>query len=301
MKHTYFLDGKAVASEIALHFFEPATTAVFETLRVYNAQIFREAEHLERLRESAQTAGLAQALDLNEARRQIRAAVKGYGQAEATLRVTWNPGLGYLVMIGERKLSQEVYAAGITLQTSAVRRSLSNASPPEAKTSDYMNAVLATLEPFCHSEAGQRPAEESLRSFASLRMTSPREWIFLDRNGYVTEVRTGNLFIVDFCAKKPRLRTPPLEGILNGVTRRFVIECALLKKLEVKEEPLTRHEIYNASEAFLTNTSWEILPVRSLDGRTVGRAVPGKYTRELHKVFRQRVMRECPPQKSKER
>ena len=289
MKHAYFLNGKAVESKIALRFFDPAAVAVFETLRIYNAHIFREAEHLERLRESAQTAGLTPALDLNEARRQIRSAVKGCGQAEASLRVTWNPSLGYLVMIGERKLPHGVYAAGAVLQTSAVRRSLSNAAPPEAKTTDYMNAVLATLEPKAEG----------------LRRTNKRhkvyETVFLDQQGYVTEVRIGNLFIVDFCAKKPRLRTPPLEGILNGVTRRFVIECALLQELEVREESLTRHEIYNASEAFLTNTSWEILPVRSLDGRLIGRFVPGQWTRRLHQFFRQRVLRECPPPKSKGR
>src|SRR5207237_1009643 len=126
------------------------------------------------------------------------------------------------------------------LRTSNVRRSLSHASPPQAKTSAYQNALLATLEP------------------------SPGyEWVFLDQSGFVTEVRIGNLFII----KGKMLATPPTTGILNGVTRRFVIELALQAGLKVREVPLTRHEIYNADEAFLTNTSWEILPVRELDGR----------------------------------
>ena len=212
-------------------------------------------------------------------RREVRLAVQGYGKAEAVLRVTWTPA-GFLVMIGERRAPQDLYETGVTLKTSPVKRSLSHAAPPEAKTTDYTNALFATLEP--------RPA-------------AVYEWVFLDSLGYVTEVRIGNLFIVDFFGKKPRLRTPPLQGILNGVTRRFVIECALFEGLEVREEPLTRHEIYTASETFLTNTSWEILPVRSLDAREIGRQMPGPVTTQLHRCFRKKVQSECPPLKSKER
>ena len=83
-------------------------------------------------------------------------------------------------------------------------------------------------------------------------------------------------------------------GILNGVTRRVVIECARKKGIPVTETPLTRHEFYNADEAFLTNTSWEILPVRMLDGRKVGQKVPGPLTLKLHELFKQKVLNECP-------
>ncbi len=136
------------------------------------------------------------------------------------------------------------------------------AAPPQAKTTDYLNALMATLDP------------------------SPGyEWVFLDRDGFVTEVRIGNLFIV----KDGRLFTPPLTGILNGVTRRFVLECASLAGLETRERPLSRHEVYNADEAFLTNTSWEILPVREMDGRSTGKQIPGKITCRLHTIFKNRV------------
>jgi branched-chain amino acid aminotransferase len=158
-----------------------------------------------------------------------------------------------------------------------VRRSLSNASPPEAKTSAFQNGVLAALEP--------NPA-------------GAYEDLFLDMNGYVTEVRIGNLFIVDAHA----LLTPPTAGILNGITRRVVIECARRAGIPVREVPLTRHDVYNAREAFLTNTSWEILPVSSLDGRKIGGAstdrptdgpVPGPVTAKLHRIFKQKVAQEC--------
>jgi len=279
MKNIYFLNGKPAAAEAALDFINPKAAGIFETFRVYNGQIFREEEHLERLCESAQTVGLLPQLDVKKIRREIRLAVKGYGKLEAVLRVTWVEA-GFLVMIGERRAPKELYETGIALQTSPVRRSLSHAAPPEAKSTDYMNALMATLEP--------RPADVY-------------EWIFLDQQGFVTEVRIGNIFIIDSIGKKSRLRTPPLHGILNGVTRRFVIECALLEGLDVREEPITRHEIYTANEAFLTNTSWEVLPVRSLDARLVGREVPGSLTTRLHQSFKKRVQSECPLSKLKGR
>jgi len=286
MKNVYFLNGKAVEPKAALDFINPTAAGIFETFRIYNGKVFRLEEHLERLAESAQTVGLFPRLSstasrgrkkeagawLKHVRREIQLAVKGFGKPEAVARVTWVEA-GLIVMMGERRAPPELYKTGIALQTSPVRRSLSHAAPPEAKSTDYMNALMATLEP--------RPEDVY-------------EWIFLDQQGFVTEVRIGNIFIIDSIGKKKRLRTPPLHGILNGVTRRFVIECALLEGLEVREEPLTRHEIYTADESFLTNTSWEVLPVRSLDARLIGREVPGPLTTRLHQSFKKRVQKECP-------
>ncbi len=272
MKNVYFLNGKAVDPKAALDFINPTAAGIFETFRIYNGKVFRLEEHLERLEDSAQTVGLLLPLDMKHIRREIKLAVKGFGKLEAVARVTWVEA-GLIIMMGERRAPAELYKTGIALQTSPVRRSLSHAAPPEAKSTDYMNALMATLEP--------RPEDVY-------------EWIFLDQQGFVTEVRIGNIFIIDSIGKKKRLRTPPLHGILNGVTRRFVIECALLEGMEVREEPLTRHEIYTADESFLTNTSWEVLPVRSLDARLIGREVPGPLTTRLHQSFKKRVQKECP-------
>jgi len=279
MKNIYFLNGKPADPRVLLRMMNPKSAGIFETFRVYNGKIFRFEEHLDRLQESALTVGLRPFLVKKSIKREVEKAVRGYGKNEAVVRITWMEE-GLIVMVGERKAPPELYQTGIALQTSPIRRSLSNAAPPEAKSTDYMNALMATLEP--------RPAEVY-------------EWVFLDQQGFVTEVRIGNLFIVDQSSRKPRLRTPPLQGILNGVTRRFVIECALLEGLEVREEPLTRHDIYTAHESFLTNTSWEVLPVRSLDGRLVGHSIPGSITSRLHQSFIKRVYKECPLLKSKER
>ena len=94
------------------------------------------------------------------------------------------------------------------------------------------------------------------------------------------------------------LLTPPEHLILNGVTRRFVIKCALELGMKVREVSLTRHEFFNADEAFLCNTSWEILPVRELDARMIGAGKPGPVTLKLHRYFNRRIQQDVAPRRS---
>jgi branched-chain amino acid aminotransferase len=265
--------GKKVPDQILLQRFDAEAVGIFESLRTYKGRIFHVDEHLDRFQDSARTAGTEKIpnkvlkAELESALAAFKKEHPAAAREDLFIRLAWWPfgapgGSLLTVTITHRKHPADLYKNGVILRTSNVRRSLSHAAPPQAKTSAYQNALLATLEP------------------------SPGyEWVFLDQAGFVTEVRIGNLFIV----KKNRLLTPPTTGILNGVTRRFVIESAHQAGVEVKETPLTRHEIYNADEAFLTNTSWEILPVRELDGRSTGRKIPGPVTRKLHKIFKKKA------------
>lgn len=259
--------------EIPLSQYDPEAVAIFETMRVYNGRIFREDEHLERLHESAKTINFPQAINYKELKKKLAQALQAYGKKEAAIRLMLIENEA-VVMIGERKHSPELYQKGVALRTTVIKRSLTNAESPELKTSAYQNALFASFEP---------KAKEIY------------EWVFLDARGYVTEVRIGNLFIVqkDRLSSKPKLKTPPLDGILNGVTRRIVLECASHLGIPVEESPLTRHEIYNAEEVFLTNTTWEILPVRELDGRQTGKKIPGVIAQKLHYIFKKKVAQEC--------
>ncbi len=273
MKSAVYVKGKKQEAGAGLNNFPEEEIGIFETLRVYSGKIFRLEEHLDRLEESAKTSGYTFPLNRKVLRGEVVKAVHASGQKEAFVRVTLLQGQAF-VFVGERTHSEALYRKGVCLQTTAVKRLASNASFPEAKTTAYQNGVLASLE---------------------VRSDATYEWLFLDQAGYVTEVRIGNLFMVASGNpnSKLELQTPPLVGILNGVTRRFVIECARDLGIPVRESPLTRHDIFNAGEAFLTNTSWEILPVRALDGRLIGRGIPGKLTLKLHKHFKKKVAREC--------
>lgn len=276
MPFRLYSNGKRVADKIPLSEFSEEETGIFESLRTYGGKIFQLEEHLDRLFESAKTSGFSCQGQVQQSgpvpfsrkrlRRELELALQAFKREtpreknDLFIRLTLFQKKIF-VMLGTRAHAPGLYRDGVALKTSPVKRSLSNASFPEVKTSSYQNAVLASLEP---SGAGTY------------------EWLFLDRNGFVTEVRTGNFFMV----KGKTLSTPPVLGILNGVTRRFVIKCALALHLTVKEVPLTRHEIYNADEAFLTNTSWEILPVRELDSRKIGVKIPGPVTLKLMQKFK---------------
>ena len=268
-----YSNGKKITDQIPLSEFREEEAGIFESLRTYQGKIFRVEEHLDRFFESAKTSGFSGKLDKRKLCRELELALQTFRREEPEFAKEGDLFIRLslfqkriFVMVGIRVHAPELYRCGVALKTSPVTRSLSNASPPEVKTSSYQNAVLASLEP-----------------------SGPEtyEWLFLNRSGYVTEVRIGNLFIV----KDHVLLTPPCLGILHGVTRRFVIKCGLALQLKVREVPLTRHEIFNADEAFLTNTSWEILPVRELDSRPIGKKIPGPVTLKLMRQFKRLTRR----------
>ena len=263
----------------------PEKTGIYESLRVYGGKIFRLEEHLDRFFESAKTVGLEILETRAEIRRRIEKTLLNSKQKEAFLRLTWvgaPPPFDHelFIIVTKRSHPPEIYKKGVQLKTATVRRNASHQTFPEAKSTACLNQVLATLEP---SPPGNY------------------ETLFLNSDGYLTEARIGNLFIVKAevgaTHASPLLLTPPAHGLLNGVTRRFVIECARLGRIPVEENPLMRHDLFNADEAFLTNTSWEILPIREVDGRTIGAEIPGPVTKRLQILFQKGIQREIQNQK----
>lgn len=269
-----YADGKEITDEFLLRELREEEVGVFETMRLYDGRVFCEHEHLRRFLESAKTVGCPFQLEYGDLKKELRKAVDFSAQKDGIVRLTLVGNRLFVIMRG-RKFSEAPYRKGIALRTSPVRRVLSNAAFPEAKSSAYQNAWMASLERGVKGDA--------------------TEWLFLDVNGYVTETRTANIFIVmeNHQTHKKELVTPPALGVLNGVTRRFVIKCAVEIGMAVVEKFLTRHDAFNAAEIFLTNTSWEILPVRNLDGRQIGTRVPGPQTIKLCQIFKRKVVREC--------
>jgi len=106
----------------------------------------------------------------------------------------------------------------------------------------------------------------------------------LNKDGYVAEGTGDNIFIV----KNNEVLTPPTSaGILIGITRNVVMEIAKEAGMTVKEEQLTRNDLYNADECFLTGTAAEIIPVANIDGRKIASGKPGKVTLSLLKKYQE--------------
>ena len=111
----------------------------------------------------------------------------------------------------------------------------------------------------------------------------------LDHNGFVVECTGDNIFLV----KKGAIKTPPSYlGSLEGITRNAIIDLARGKGYAVSEEPFTRYDLFDADEVFLTGTAAEVVPVVTLDQRTIGAGRPGPVTLELTRAFRERTSRD---------
>jgi branched-chain amino acid aminotransferase len=136
---------------------------------------------------------------------------------------------------------------------------------PTAKTGNYLSHVLAIRE---------------------ARAAGAYEALMLDRDGFVTEGTTSNVFAV----RGATLVTPPLAvGILEGVTRGLVLALARELGVPAREERLRPRDLEAADEIFITSSVREIVPVTRLGGRPVGTGRPGPVTAHLHAVFRERA------------
>jgi branched-chain amino acid aminotransferase len=158
-------------------------------------------------------------------------------------------------------LGEDGIKNGISVKVSSYTRLHVNVTMTKSKTcGDYVNSTLAK------SEAVACGYDEAL---------------ILDTNGFVSEGTGQNIFIV----RDGALITPPLPSILEGITRRSIIEMARKEKIKVNERNFTRDEVYIADEAFFTGTAAEVTPIREVDGRTIGKGKPGPLTKKLQNLF----------------
>ncbi len=248
---------------------------VFEGIRSYGGKVFRLAEHLDRLWESAKAIWLQIPLSKEDMTKAIEDTLAVNGIADGYIRVVVTRGVGSLgldpnrcsdpqvIIIADRisLYPEELYQKGLKIVTVSVMRNHSAALSPRIKSLNYLNNILAKIEGL---QAGCIEA------------------LMLNHKGEVAECTGDNIFLV----RKKRLLTPPQDaGILEGITRDAVIGLAREMGIEVLEVPLTKHDIYIADECFLTGSAAEVVPVVTVDCRTIGEGVPGPVTRELMSRF----------------
>ncbi|MBU8607458.1 branched-chain-amino-acid transaminase [Bacillus pumilus] len=255
---------------------------VFEGIRVYNGNIFRMKEHLDRLYDSARSIMLNIPYSLEELTEKMIHTVERNGLKDAYIRLVVSRGAGDLgldpnncgrantVIIVEPLaiFPKHLYETGIDIVTVPTRRNRPDVLSPKVKSLNYLNNILVRIE---------------------AHMAGVSEALMLNDQGYVAEGSADNVFIY----KKGKLYTPPgYIGALEGITRNAIMEIAEDIGYEVKEEPFTRHDVYTAEEVFLTGTAAEVIAVVKVDGRTIGEGKPGIHTNKLLEQFRKRVVEE---------
>lgn len=256
---------------------------VFEGIRAYNGSVFRLNEHVDRLYDSANAIMLNIPLFKYEMRDAILETLNKNKLKDAYIRVLVSRGVGTLgidpsscstpnifIIAQELKpLYDDVIISrgGLKAITSAIRRNAIDALPPNIKSLNYLNNILAKIE------ANEKGADEA---------------IMLDSNGYVSEGSVDNIFIV----KNKKIYTPKALNNLRGITRDVVIKAAEDLCFNVIKTNIGLYDLYTADEMFLTGTAIEIVPIVSIDGRIVGRGDVGFITRTLMIKFKEMVINE---------
>lgn len=258
---------------------------VFEGIRAYNRRIFRLDAHLERLYASARALALEIPMSVAQMAEVVRETVRRNGRDDTYIRLVITRGAGELgidpascpkpsiivIAADVRVYEKSLYERGIKVITSAVRQVSHESVDPRIKSLNYLKNILAKLD---------------------ARSAGAEEAIMLNNDGFIAECTADNLFVV----KNGGLLTPsPQDGALEGITRGAVLELAAEAGIPATEARLTRFDLYNADECFVTGTGAELMRVREIDGRPIGGGELGPITRQLHQVFHALVRHEGDP------
>jgi branched-chain amino acid aminotransferase len=248
---------------------------IFEGIRAYHGCVFKLQEHIDRLFCSARAILLQIPMSHAQIMRATVEACRKNKIRDGYIRLLVTRGVGTLglnpksckrpsVIIIADKIQlypPVVYQRGLDIITVPTMRNLHSALNPAIKSLNYLNNILAKIE------ANNGGCEEA---------------VMLNAEGFVAECTGDNLFIV----KNGALLTPPLSaGALYGITRQTVMELAEAAGLKVSEPNLTRYDLFNADECFLTGTGAEIVPAVKIDGRVIGAGKPGPVTCQLVKAY----------------
>jgi branched-chain amino acid aminotransferase len=244
---------------------------IFEGIRAYNGRVFKLKEHIDRLFCSAKAILLRMPLSHGDVVRAVVETCRRNKIRDGYVRLLVTRGAGTLglnpnrcknpaVIIIADKIQlypAELYERGMEIITVPTIRNLHSALNPAIKSLNYLNNILAKIE------ANNAGCEEA---------------VMLNAEGFVSECTGDNIVIV----KAGQVLTPPLSaGALYGITRGVVLELAREGGLSVAEPNLTRYDLFNADECFLTGTGAELIPIVKIDGRGIGTGKPGPITRRL--------------------
>ncbi|HET9233014.1 MAG TPA: aminotransferase class IV [Candidatus Eisenbacteria bacterium] len=253
----------------------------YETMRSYAGRFFRFPEHLRRLRHTL--SGMRLTLEMSDAA--ITEAAMRLVEAnripDARLRLTVTGG----IFGGEIRLRR-------THPPNVIMTAVPLVSPPADAYRDGVKVVshpwpVHSKAPLPHLKTVNRlphlmAKEEALQHGAW-------EALFLDETGAILEGTATNVFFV----VDGTLLTPSLSGpLLAGVTRDVVLEAARNLEISSREARVDSATTAHASEAFLTSTTLELLPIRELDGRKIGSGTPGPVWARLDRRYKEMVSRE---------
>jgi len=249
---------------------------VFEGIRAYGGRVFRLEDHVRRLFDSAQAIMLSIPMSQEEMCSAILETLKRNNLRDAYIRPIVSRGYGDLgldpnkckkatviiIAIEWGAMYGNLYEVGLTAISVAVRRNSPDSLPPNIKSLNYLNNILAKIE---------------------ANIKGGNEAIILDSRGLVSEGSGDNIFVI----KNGKVYTPYTINNLKGITREAVIDAAATRGYNILERDMGLFDLYTADEVFVTGTAAEVAPVTRVDGRVIGTGKPGPITKELMVAFKE--------------
>ncbi len=263
--------------------------SLYEVVRTYHGKPFRLKEHLARMEKSSALCQMQFSQTTDEYHREILRSIDAYraqpglSNEDVYVRIVVSRGSGkigfglgnletptlYVIMVEPISMfPNKPFELGAKLQISKRLRNHPKALDPAMKSGNYLNSLLAYLTA---ADAGYDDA------------------LMVDHQGFLTEGTTYNLFYVN----RGMVATSPLDvGILDGVTRRAVIDLCVELGIPCREVRFPKEYLFQADEVFVTSSLKEVLPVLNLDGKKINKGKPGPVTTRLRDAFNDLVKRE---------
>jgi branched-chain amino acid aminotransferase len=251
---------------------------IYETLRAYDGIVFLLDQHIDRLFRSASMIALKIKKTPDAVKKAVYKTLSANRLKEAVIRITVSRGPGptgldpalctdpTFVIIAREFVHYPnmYYKKGVRIALVDTKRNFKDALNPQIKSLNFLNNILAIIE------AKKKDAYEA---------------IMKNYRGYIAEGTISNIFFI----KDRVLCTPGLDvGILDGITRRIILETARDAGMQVIEGRFKKDDLYNADEMFISNTTMEVMPVSEIDNKTISSRA-GNLTKTLHKLYVKKI------------
>lgn len=268
MREKAFLNGKFIPlKEAKISILDPGFLCgfgLFESMRSFNNKIVYFDQHLNRIRDSARLIDLRMPCESNKLKKIIKKTVTSNGFKDTYVRLTlWKSETGLGISVVARNYqpySAEKYRAGFSTGISSFRQN-----------EDSLQSKIKTTSRFLYQ-----------LSLQEARNNGFDEAIILNNRGYFTEATRSNIFFI----KDRSIFTPSIEcGCLDGITRRAIFDLAGKLSLDICEGNFTLQDLYQADEAFLTNSLMGLMPIASIERIRIGKNKCRKITNLLIKEY----------------
>jgi branched-chain amino acid aminotransferase len=251
---------------------------IYETLRAYDGIVFLLDQHIDRLFRSASMIALKIKKTPDAVKKAVYKTLSANRLKDAVIRITVSRGPGptgldpalckdpTFVIIAREFVHYPnmYYKKGVRIALVDTKRNFKDALNPQIKSLNFLNNILAIIE------AKKKGAYEA---------------IMKNYRGYIAEGTISNIFFI----KDRVLCTPGLDvGILDGITRRIILETARDAGMKAIEGKFKKDDLYNADEMFISNTTMEVMPVSEIDNKKIS-SMAGNLTKTLHKLYLKKI------------